>query len=89
MSNVGILWGMKLSAYLKEHKLDDESFAAKSDGEFSAEAVRKWRFGVRMPRPRMLVLISKLTEGRVTANDFLPVAASDLYPVPRSRKRAA
>jgi len=71
---MGTMRVMKLSAYLKAHDLDDEAFARKSEGAFSAEAVRKWRFGVRMPRPRMLLLISKLTDGKVTANDFVPVA---------------
>jgi len=72
---MGTIRVMKLSAYLKSKRLDDETFAQKSGGAFSAEAVRTWRFGVRMPRPRMLLLITKLTDGKVTANDFVPAEA--------------
>jgi DNA-binding transcriptional regulator YdaS (Cro superfamily) len=68
---------MKLAAYLKAADLDDAAFAALSKGAFSAEAVRKWRFGVRTPRPKQLSLIAKLTKGQVTANDFMDMAASE------------
>lgn len=65
---------MKLGTYLKDAGLDDAAFAERSEGAFSAEAVRKWRFGVRMPRPNHLALISRLTDGQVTANDFMEAA---------------
>ena len=69
--NVGIFSDMKLASYLKDAGLDDEAFAQRSKGRFSAEAVRKWRFGVRVPRPQHMALIAELTAGAVTANDFM------------------
>lgn len=63
---------MKLGTYLKDAGLDEDAFASKSGGRFSAEAVRKWRFGVRIPRPQHMALIADLTDGAVTANDFHP-----------------
>ena len=67
---------MKLAAYLKHHGLSDEEFASHLGGGLSAEAVRKWRFGVRTPRPVHLVRIAEVTNGDVTANDFLPAPAA-------------
>lgn len=66
---------MQLSSYLKDAGLDDAAFAERSAGAFSAEAVRKWRFGARMPRPNHLAMITRLTDGQVTANDFMQAAA--------------
>ncbi|TDR90327.1 XRE family transcriptional regulator [Enterovirga rhinocerotis] len=63
---------MRIGDYLKSEGLDEEGFAARSGGAFSSEAVRKWRFGQRTPRLKHLVQIAELTNGAVTANDFLP-----------------
>lgn len=63
---------MKLRAYLKEHDISDEALSALAGGSFSAEAVRKWRFGVRTPRPAQMAKLAELTNGAVTANDFMP-----------------
>lgn len=63
---------MRIADYLKSNQLTDEDFAAKSGPEgFSAEAVRKWRFGARTPRPRQMEIIVRLTNGDVTPNDFM------------------
>lgn len=67
---------MTLSDYLRDRGLDDAAFASLSDGAFSAEAVRKWRFRARTPRQRQLAKIVELTNGAVTANDFMAVAPS-------------
>jgi hypothetical protein len=69
---------MKLTQYLREKCLDDETFASLSSGAFSPEAVRKWRFGVRIPRPEQMRLIFELTQGAVTPNDFVGVASDAL-----------
>lgn len=72
---MGILLVMRLSTYLKKHGLDEGEFAALSQGQFSPEAVRKWRFGVRVPRPKHMAAIAAITGGAVTANDFMSVPA--------------
>jgi len=77
---------MDLARYLRDNDLDDESFAVLGAGAFSAEAVRKWRFGVRVPRPEHISLIAKLTDGQVTANDLV---AGHAGRIERRRERLA
>lgn len=71
---------MKLGTYLKEAKLDEAAFSALSGGVFSPEAVRKWRFGARVPRPKQMALIAQLTGGKVSANDFMLAAEPEASP---------
>lgn len=61
---------MKLLEYLKVHDISDEQFAAQIGG-CSVSAVRKWKYGDRVPRLPELVRIEELTGGAVTARDFL------------------
>lgn len=63
---------MKLLNFLKLNDVSDEAFAASFDGEISASAVRKWKYGERNPRLPELVRIEEITKGAVTARDFLP-----------------
>ncbi len=65
---------MRLGDYLKSNSLSDEAFAALSEHNFSAEAVRKWRFGSRIPRPRHMQRILQITGGQVEPNDFVDSA---------------
>ncbi|MFK5600220.1 XRE family transcriptional regulator [Methylobacterium sp. HMF5984] len=65
---------MQLDPYLREKKLTDESFAALLGPDVSTWAVRKWRYGQRVPRLAMQQRISAATEGAVTANDFVAAA---------------
>lgn len=66
---------MQLTAYLEQQGIDEATFAARSGGAFSAEAVRKWRYGARLPRPEHIALISEMTAGAVTANDHMQAIA--------------
>lgn len=61
---------MKLSEFMRDAKLDDDAMAAKVG--CSAGAVRKWRYGERMPRPDQMIRLREATDGAVTADDFLP-----------------
>ncbi len=61
---------MKLHDYLKDCGISDAEFG--SLVEASEDAVRKWKYGQRMPRPQVLARIREVTNGAVTANDFLP-----------------
>lgn len=63
---------MKLLAYMKAHDLNDEKFAEQCGGRVTALAVRKWKYGETNPRIPELVRIAEVTEGDVTAVDFLP-----------------
>lgn len=68
---MGILLIMKLSEYLTHAEIDEATFAERSDGAFSTEAVRKWRYGSRMPRPAHVAKIHEMTEGKVTFADLM------------------
>jgi len=59
---------MQLSRYLTRHKISTRKFAAKMG--VSIYAVRKWRIGVRLPRPHHINKIKRLTEGIVTHGDW-------------------
>ena len=64
---------MDLGSFMKANGLDDVAMAALIGG-CSASAVKKWRYGERIPRPDHLRRIADATSGQVTPNDFLSVA---------------
>lgn len=61
---------MKLSEFMSAAGLDDEQMAALLGG-CTAHAVKKWRYGERLPRPEQLRRIAEVTGGQVTPNDFV------------------
>lgn len=61
---------MKLKDYLQQHQITEIEFAALVGR--SRWAVRKWKYGQRVPRANELLAISSATNGAVTPNDFLP-----------------
>ncbi len=81
---------MQLDAFIRDKSLTDEGFAKLLGEDVSEWAVRKWRYGQRIPRPAMQQRIAKATEGKVTPNDFLDaVMASDQRREEAAAKRAA
>ena len=60
---------MTLKEYLKMNKIRSEDFA-KTCG-VSYATIIKWTYGGRFPRPESLQKIHTLTEGQVTAYDFI------------------
>lgn len=62
---------MTLADYLRSNGLTDDQFAKICGDGLSSEAVRKWRFGARTPRPAHMRRIREVTKGKVTADDFL------------------
>ena len=75
-TNFPIMGIMKLSSYMDEHGLDNATMASKIGG-CSAGAVHKWRYGERIPRSRFIIRIREITDGQVTANDFVPSSANE------------
>lgn len=67
---------MKLDDFMKAEGLDDAAMAARI-GEVSEFAVKKWRYGERMPRPGVMGRITSATHGQVTANDFIEARPSE------------
>lgn len=63
---------MRLSSYMGERGLSDADMAALIC-DCSASAVKKWRNGMRIPRPRFLARIRDVTDGEVSFNDFVPM----------------
>lgn len=61
---------MTLSAYMALRQLDDIDMALLIGG-CQESAVRKWRAGIRVPRPKHLRRIMEVTEGAVTPADFI------------------
>ncbi|WP_157080839.1 helix-turn-helix domain-containing protein [Methylobacterium variabile] len=67
---------MKLAAYMQAEGLDDAAMAARIGPDVSLWAVRKWRYGQRIPRLGMLKRISDVTAGAVTAQDHFDAAST-------------
>lgn len=61
---------MTLSAYMALRSLDDITMALLV-GDCQETAIRKWRTGARIPRPKHLRRIMEVTEGAVTPSDFV------------------
>lgn len=74
---------MKLREWMSANDHDDATFAAAvaarlPQGETcSKKTVEKWRYGTRTPRRKALSIISHITAGSVTPNDFadLPIVS--------------
>jgi transcriptional regulator with XRE-family HTH domain len=60
---------MQLKEYLKQNKISKEDFAHSLGASYGS--VIKWTYGGRFPRPQTLQKIHELTEGQVTAYDFI------------------
>lgn len=60
---------MNFRDYLERHDLSDVEMADRLG--VSHQAVEKWRYGYRIPRMTTIKLISIITRGKVTANDWM------------------
>ena len=78
---------MQLQSYMKENGLDDDAMAA-AIGDCSASAVRKWKYGERIPRPPQARRIAEITNGRVTMNDFVGLGGDETGATPRDDEAA-
>jgi len=65
---MGYITLMKLRDYLITYGISTASFAR--EGGFPFETVRKWRQRSRIPRPKSMLRIKKMTKGRVKENDW-------------------
>lgn len=64
---------MRLGVYLSRKKISPAEFSRLID--VSPAAVSRYAAGLRFPEPEILLRIARVTEGAVTANDFLPERA--------------
>ena len=60
---------MKLIDYMRREKLDDERMS-RLVGDCTAHAVKKWKYGERVPDASRIVRIEKVTNGRVRLRDW-------------------
>lgn len=66
---------MRLIDWMHETKLTDGD-VAEMVGGVSSHAVKKWKYGERIPRRAELQRLADISEGKVSPNDFvLPPAA--------------
>lgn len=66
---------MKLLDWMKREQLDDQQVADRLSAlpdatDVSAGAVKKWKYGERIPRVDEMHGLFSVTAGEVTANDF-------------------
>lgn len=80
---------MKLAAYMEAQGLDDAAMAARIGPDVSSWAVRKWRYGQRIPRLGMQRRILDATAGAVTPQDHFDAAAPALAAGDRIEAGAA
>lgn len=65
---LGYLFCMTLDGYLRKNKITSLQFARLMRA--SVHAVRKWRQGIRIPRPPNIRKIEKLTNNKVKPKDW-------------------
>lgn len=61
---------MRLLTHLREEKIDDGAFAARV-GDCTGHAVKKWKYGERVPDARTIARIDQVTAGKVTLADWV------------------
>ncbi|CAL8981842.1 hypothetical protein RHODGE_RHODGE_04007 [Rhodoplanes serenus] len=60
---------MKLLDYMRREGVDDEALAARL-GSVTAFAVKKWKYGERIPDALTIVRLEEITGGAVTLRDW-------------------
>jgi DNA-binding transcriptional regulator YiaG len=65
---------MRLIDWMREKNLSDGDVATLVGG-VSTHAVKKWKYGERVPRRAELQRLDQVSDGQVTPNDFVLAAA--------------
>ena len=63
------MFPMKLIDYMRREKLDDEAMA-RLIGKCTGHAVKKWKYGERVPDAMRILRIEQVTHGRVRLRDW-------------------
>ena len=63
---------MKLLDYMKSHSLSDAQVAEMIGARVSDGAVKKWKYGERVPRLPEMLRLGEITDGAVLPKDFMP-----------------
>ncbi len=61
---------MKLIDWMKRESLDDDAVAERV-GDVTGSAVKKWKYGERLPRRDELLKLYEISGGVVTPNSFV------------------
>jgi hypothetical protein len=64
---------MKLIEWMRSQNFDDGQ-VADLHGACTAFAVKKWKYGERTPRNAQMQRLTEISDGAVTANDFMQSA---------------
>lgn len=59
---------MKLKEYLDTNSLTMSAFARET--KIKQDTLNKYKYGIRIPNRENMKIISNVTKGKVTANDF-------------------
>lgn len=65
---------MKLKQFMKERNLSESEMAAMLG--CSTGAVRKWKYGERIPRSEQIMHIAEVTDGAVAPGDWFERSAA-------------
>lgn len=70
---------------MRDEKLDDDAMAARL-GDCSGHAVKKWKYGERVPSIEVAARIERATDGRVGLRDWVRSEAEPTHanPLPTS-----
>jgi len=79
---------MNIADYLDASNRGDKEFATAL--RVSGETVRRWRYGLTLPRPQTIDRIEKLTKGVVTLADCYAAykAAHEKPPTPKQARKS-
>ncbi len=70
---------MRLLDFMKQRGLSDDQMAGMIGPEATPRAVRKWKYGETTPRLPALLRIEVVSEGLVTAKDFVEPAKPERF----------
>jgi hypothetical protein len=65
---------MKLKRYMEVNGLDDAAMSALVGDDCTPAAIKKYKYGERIPRPDRILIIQRVTGNRVTLRDWMAEA---------------
>lgn len=66
---------MNLEAWLSQQNMSDDDFASLAGVDRTT--VSRWKRGKRFPKPAQLARVAELTNGAVTAGDFVELSTAN------------
>jgi hypothetical protein len=70
------LGATKLLAWMQDNSVTDDALALRIGGDCTVSAVKKWKYGERVPTPERIALLEDITARSVTLRDWVQPAES-------------